>query len=182
MLRALLLLTALATPLPACSQAAVPAQADKLRFTGYVVDQAHVLSRGARRRPTEALGRLQRRTGHQFAVVTVAGLGGESVEAFTRRLANRWGVGRRGMDDGVVLLVAPSEHQVRVEVGRGLAPALPDAFCRQLLDRRVIPLLKSDDYDAGVEAGVQAIAARLSADRPAAQARAASNPVLTAKR
>lgn len=100
-----------------------------------------------------------------MAVVTVRSLGGEDVARFTIALAGRWGVGRRGVNDGVVVLIAPRERKVRISVGDGLRVVLPDSFCRTVIDRRMAPVLARGDYDAGVEAGVSVLIARLRARR-----------------
>jgi uncharacterized protein len=135
----------------------------QLEFTGYVVDQARFLSHDARQRLTERLGRFQRETGHQLVVVTVSTLEGEEIKAFTIRLANRWGVGRKGVNDGVVILIAPTERQERISVGDGLRPQLPDSYCQYVLDRVMVPAFARGKFDQGVEAGVSALLTRAEA-------------------
>jgi len=135
----------------------------RLAFTGYVVDQAGVLNPEERQRLTGRLSRLQHDTGHQFAVVTVTSLGGEDVGAFTTRLANRWGVGRKGLNDGVLLLVAPRDRRARIAVGYGLERRLPDAFCQEVMNQRMVPAFAQGKFGLGIEAGVSEIIARLAA-------------------
>jgi uncharacterized protein len=148
-----------ASPLPAV-------QADAaLAFTGFVVDQAGVLSSNERRRLTTKLGRLQQATGHQFAVVTVTSLHGKEIGRFTDALANRWGVGRMGIDDGIVLLVAPRERTVRISVGRGLERTLTDQLCAKILEKQILPAFRKGAIAAGVEAGVDAIIAQFGSER-----------------
>ena len=152
-------------PPPSSSRGASrPAVADaKLTFTGYVVDQAGVLGAAEQRKLTVLLDGFERETGHQFAVVTVDTLGGQDVAAFTTRLANRWGVGRKDINDGIVLLVAPHERKARIAVGYGLERELPDDFCQDVMDREMIPAFARGEIGAGVEAGVSAIIRRLAA-------------------
>jgi uncharacterized protein len=150
---------------PACHHAE-PATAEKLDetlpFAGYVVDQAHLLSDAEGRALTDRLGRFQHDTRHQMAVVTVTSLHGEDVKPFSMKLANRWGVGRKGFDDGILILVAPHEHEARIAVGRGLEQELPDDFCHGVLERAIMPSLAKGAYGDGIEAGVTAIIDRLA--------------------
>lgn len=130
-------------------------------FKGYVVDQAAILSPDLRRRLAERLGRFERRTRHQMAVVTVASLGGEDVAVYTRRLGNRWGVGWKGVNDGVVVLVAPNERKVRIAIGDGLTRTLPEAFCGEVIRKLMTPAFTTGRFDQGVEAGVVVLIARV---------------------
>jgi uncharacterized protein len=132
------------------------------RFTGYVVDQAEVLNGDERHSLTQRLGSFERETRHQLAVVTVKSLGGEDVATFTKRLSNRWGVGQKGINDGIVLLVAPHDRTARIAVGYGLERQLPDAFCQQIMERIMMPAVARGKVGLGVRAGVSAIIERLS--------------------
>ena len=129
----------------------------------YVVDQAGVLSSTERQKLTAQLSRFERDTHHQFVVVTVTTLRGEDIAVFTRRLANKWGVGRKGINDGIVILVAPRDRKARIAVGYGLEARLPNAFCQQVMVRKMIPAFAQGQIGAGIEAGVSAIMDRLSA-------------------
>ncbi len=133
-----------------------------LRFTGYVVDQAGVLTPQQRQRLTQQLSRFQRETAHQMVVVTVNNLNGDDVARFTDRLGNRWGVGRRGINDGIVLLVAPNDRRARISVGSGLTRQLPDAVCQRVMDQVMIPAFKAGEVGLGIERGVAALLERLS--------------------
>ena len=136
--------------------------ATPLRFTGYVVDQAGVLIPQQRQRLTQQLSRFQRETAHQMVVVTVNSLNGDDVARFTDRLGNRWGVGRRGINDGIVLLVAPNDRRARISVGSGLTRRLPDAVCQHVMDQVMIPAFKAGQIGFGIERGVAAQLGRLS--------------------
>jgi uncharacterized protein len=132
-----------------------------LEFSGFVVDQAHLLTREEIGRLTSRLDRFQQRTSHQFAVVTVSDLGGQDVSSFTLTLANRWGVGRAGFNDGIVLLVAPRERQARIEIGGGLERILTDRVCAQIMADAIIPQFRRGRMASGIDAGVTAIIARI---------------------
>jgi uncharacterized protein len=136
--------------------------ASSLAFTGFVVDEARLLSASERAQLTNELDHFQQRSGHQFAVVTVSRLDGEEIGIFTRRLAKRWGVGRKRENDGVVLLVAPRERKVRIEVGLGLERRLTNPYCQSVLRTKVMPWFRQGRFGAGIQAGVAAIISRLS--------------------
>lgn len=166
--RASVAIALLLAPVGACSWAvsegAAPAiaQKDDLQFTGYVVDQGGMFPDKQRRALTKQLGDFQRATHHQLVVVTVKSLSGEDVGAFTTKLANRWGVGRSGFNDGIVLLVAPLERKARIAVGHGLEAELPDVFCADVMHNQMVPQFAKGDIVRGVQAGVSAIIERLS--------------------
>ncbi|MDQ1228812.1 uncharacterized protein QE379_000238 [Sphingomonas sp. SORGH_AS 879] len=171
-------LVALAMPLALLGGIAAPCQAmepkiasadEPLQFTGYVVDQAQLLNSDEKQRLTLWLGRFQRETGHQLAVVTVKTLHGEDVKDFTMRLANRWGVGRKDLNDGIVILVAANDRKARIAVGIGLEQRLPDAFCQQVMSRIMVPAFAKARIGQGIERGVSAIIERLQASAPGAR-------------
>lgn len=166
----LLVLAAITVMVPgsfaACSSrdARQPAPAEAtLEQPDYVVDEAGVLSPAQRQELTDQLRRFERDTRHQFVAVTVKTLGGAEVAAFTRTLANKWGVGRKGINDGIVLLVAPNDRKARIAIGYGLERQLPDAFCQEVMDREMIPAFARGQIGDGIEAGVTAIIKRLAA-------------------
>lgn len=140
---------------------AQPASSSELALIGPVTDAADILPWMNEVALTRQLAELERRTGHQLVVVTVPSLGGEDVAAYTLRHANRWGIGRKGYDDGVVLLVAPNERRVRIEVGRGLEQTLSNHMCSTILQEQVLPRFRDGDLAAGIEAGVTSLVQRL---------------------
>lgn len=150
------------------------AQADPAfpKFTNFVVDQAEVIPKGAEHQLNQKLATLQRRTQHQLVVATVASLQGYPINEFSLKLANSWGVGRRGYDDGVLLLVAPGERRVRIEVGYGLETTLTDLRCAAIIRDQILPRFRAGDISGGISAGADAIVARL--DRVVVQKRRAS--------
>ena len=147
---------AAASGLFASMQAGSVAQPAIVR-TGWVTDAAQVLDPGQRSALRRQLGRLEHDTGHQLVVVTVPGLRGQNTAAFARRLGYAWGVGRPGINDGVVLLVAPQERKVRIEVGRGLERILPNARCADILQHTMIPRFTAGEIGGGIVAGVAAL-------------------------
>lgn len=93
---------------------------------GRVTDDAKVLSDAQKQQIAARLADFERLTGHQMVVVTTPSLGGQDIALYATNLANKRGIGRRGVDDGILLLVAPNERKVRIAVGRGLESILSD--------------------------------------------------------
>jgi uncharacterized protein len=103
------------------------------------------------------LAQFERETSHQVAVLTIASLQGESIEDFSIRVAESWRIGRKGFDNGVILIIALKDRKLRIEVGYGLEGVLPDAIANQIIRKVIVPHFRNDDYGAGVDAGVNAI-------------------------
>ena len=143
---------------------------DELKLTGRVVDAAGVLPAAARARITTKLAGWEARTRHQFVVVTTPSLGGSEVALYSVRLFRRWGIGRKGANDGIGLLVAPRDHRLRIEVGRGLERVLPDDVAARINREVAIPRFQAGDLAGGVEAAVAAVIVAVdSAERGHAQ-------------
>jgi len=136
------------------------------KFTNFVVDQANILPAEAERRLDHKLADLQRRTRHQLAIVTVSSLQGYEINDYANRLGRTWGVGRRHYDDGVLMVVAPNEHRVRIEVGYGLEATLTDPRCAEIIRDKILPRFKLQDLPGGITAGADAIIARLNGAAP----------------
>ena len=126
-------------------------------LTGRVVDDAGILSSQAKDRLTGLLAEEEKETGNQVVVVTLKSLQGYTIEQYGYQLGRAWGIGQKGKNNGALLIVVPSEHKVRIEVGYGLEGALTDAQSRIIIDQFMRPAFRRGDYDAGVTAGTQAI-------------------------
>lgn len=161
----------LALLLATVSAGAAPAQTFP-KFTNFVVDQAEIVPESAERALDRKLADLQRRTRHHLAIATVSSLQGYAINDYSIRLARKWGLGRRHFDDGVLLLVAPNEHRVRIEVGYGLEATLTDPRCAEIIRTLILPRFKRQDYPGGIAAGTDAIIARLNAAAPLEKAKA----------
>jgi uncharacterized protein len=134
--------------LVAAAQVAVP------QLTAPVVDLTGTLSGGAVSRIERQLTDLQAKKGSQIAVLIVPSTQPEDIEQYGIRVAEQWKLGRKGVDDGAILLVAKNDRRVRIEVGYGLEGALSDAVSNRIIDETVAPHFKLGDFDGGVEAGV----------------------------
>ncbi len=141
-----------------CLLAAAPAAAlDVPYLDGRVSDQASILSAGAVREISAQLAEHERKTSNQITVLTIPSLDGEALEDFSVRVAKTWKLGQKGKDNGILLLIAPHDHKMRIEVGYGLEASLPDALCGRIIRDEITPAFRRQDYDGGVRAGVSAI-------------------------
>lgn len=143
-----------------------------------VVDEANVLPPAAEQQLTQRLAELETATGRQLVVATVPDLQGYDIADYGYRLGRSWGIGSRARNDGAILLVAPSERQVRIEVGYGLEGLLTDALTSRILREQVVPRFRANDMAGGITAGADALIGHLRAEpevqqRTLAQAAAA---------
>ncbi len=143
-------------------------------LSGRVVDQANILSAAKERELSAQLAQLEADTGDQFVVVALLSLQGYEIEDYGYRLGRAWGIGSAEGDSGVLLIVAPAERKVRLEVGYGLEPVLTDALSNQIIQTDILPPFREGGYERGVSAGVDAVIAQLRLDPAEAQARAAA--------
>jgi uncharacterized protein len=120
-----------------------------------VIDLTGTLSGGAVNHIESELAGLEAKKGSQIAVLIVPTTQPEEIEQYGIRVADQWKLGRKGVDDGAILIVAKDDRRVRIEVGYGLEGALPDATANRILDETIKPHFKLGDYDGGVEAGVE---------------------------
>lgn len=124
-------------------------------LTARVIDLTGLLSGGAVNRIESELAALEAHKGSQIAVLIVPTTSPEDIEQFGIRVADQWKLGRKGVDDGAILLIAKDDRRVRIEVGYGLEGALPDAVANRIIDETIAPHFKAGDFDGGVEAGVR---------------------------
>lgn len=103
------------------------------------------------------LATLEKEKGSQLVLLILPTTGQESIETFSIRVAEKWKIGRKGVDDGVILIVAKDDRKLRIEVGYGLEGALPDAICKRIIDQQIVPHFKAGDFGIGITAGLDAI-------------------------
>lgn len=123
-------------------------------LTARVTDLTGTLSGGAVARIEAKLADLEKKKGSQLAVLIVPTTKPEEIEQYGIRVADAWKLGRKGVDDGAILIVAKDDRRVRIEVGFGLEGPLPDAVANRIITEAVTPHFKLGDYDGGVEAGI----------------------------
>src|SRR5918994_7189059 len=124
---------------------------------GRVNDYAGVISQDQVRSLESRLEQFEQETGHQVAVLTISTLDGEDIEGFSIRVAENWKIGKKGFDNGVILVVAVKDRRLRLEVGYGLEGVLPDAIANQIISEYIVPRFRSQDYGGGIVAGIDAV-------------------------
>lgn len=164
-LRALLVLLALLiVPQLAGAQTFPP-------LSGRVVDAANLLN-PAQKQQLEALstdvGNVAQR---QFVVATIPDLQGYPIEDYGYKLGREWKIGQKDANNGIILIVAPNDRKVRIEVGYGLEPIMTDALSQTIIDQQILPKFRAGDMAGGIMAGAQAIAEQMKAPPEAAEAR-----------
>ena len=136
-------------------------------LTGRVVDQAGILSPAVKAELETALAAHENNTTNQVVVVTLESLNGANIEEYSLELARRWGIGQKGKDNGALLVVAPNDKQIRIEVGYGLEGILTDALSSNIINYYIIPEFKKGDIQNGIKIGTQKIIALLEGDESA---------------
>ncbi len=124
------------------------------RPVGPVNDFANVLSSSARTRLESLLKSLEDETSAEIAVVTIGSLGGISIEEYATRLFREWGIGQAALDNGVLVLVVPTEREMRIEVGYGLEPVLPDGLASAIIREDFLPSFREGNFEGGILRGV----------------------------
>ncbi|MGD8559115.1 MAG: TPM domain-containing protein [Gammaproteobacteria bacterium] len=130
-------------------------------LTGRVVDKAGLLSASSKSQLITALEQHEQATTNQVVVVTVNSLQGYTIEEYGYQLGRHWGIGQGERDNGVLLIVAPNERKVRIEVGYGLEGTLTDALSHNIIQSRILPNFRKNNYDNGIVQGTTAIIAAL---------------------
>jgi uncharacterized protein len=126
-------------------------------LTGRVVDEAGILDPAAKEALERKLADFEAKTTDQFVVVTLKSLQGTSIEDYGYQLGRHWGIGRKDKSNGVLLIVAPNERKVRIEVGYGLEGDLTDAVSKLIIENAILPRFKANDYAGGITRGVDDI-------------------------
>ena len=165
MIARLVLLAFLLFPAPAAAQT-FP------ELTGRVVDQANLLAPAQEAELTRRLEGLEQASSRQLVVATVNSLEDHPIEDYGYRLGRHWRIGQEGANNGIILLIAPNERKVRIEVGYGLEGIMTDALSSLIIQRDILPRFRGDDYPGGIAAGADAIIEQLQAPPEVAEQRA----------
>lgn len=144
------------------------------KFTGFVVDAAGVLPAGTTASLAAKLGALQRDTGRQLVVATIPDLQGYPIEDYGYKLGRAWTVGLKGLNNGALLIVAPKDRKVRIEVGYGLEGTLTEALTSVMVNQAILPAFRAGDMPGGIVAGTDAIIAQLRLPDAEAKAKVAA--------
>jgi uncharacterized protein len=143
-------------------------------LTGRIVDEAGLLNAADRQELLQTLEALEQKSSDQLVIYTAKSLQGYPIEDFGYQLGRFWKIGQQGTNNGVVLIVAPGERKVRIEVGRGLEPQLTDAMSALIIQNAILPAFRRGDFPAGIKAGVRDIRDVLLGDAEAVKDRARS--------
>lgn len=151
-------------------------------LNGRVVDSANIIPDAEEAALVAKLKALEDTTDRQLVVATIASLEGYPIDDYGYRLGRTWGIGQKETDNGAILIVAPNDRKVRVEVGYGLEPIVTDAWSSVLINTTIIPRFKAGDFPGGISAGVDALIAQLqlppeeAAKRAQQAAKKSANP------
>ncbi len=131
---------------------------------GRINDYANMISPGAKRILNEKLKALEDSDSTQVVILTIPSLKGDNLEEFSMRVVEKWKIGQKGLDNGVLLLVVKNDRKVRIEVGYGLEGRLTDLLAGRIIDYEIIPAFKAGNYDKGFIDGVNAIIAAVKGE------------------
>lgn len=140
-------------------------RARELKFPkpyAYVNDYVNIIDRRTEAYLNSLLRILEERTGAQVAVVTIDTTSPYEIEYYAVNLFEKWGIGKKGEDNGVLLLIALKDRKLRIEVGYGLEGALPDAVCKRIIYTKIIPYFKRGQYSEGIASGINEIVKRVA--------------------
>ena len=133
-------------------------------LTGRIVDQANVIPADVRGAIESKLTDLEAKSGIQLVVATVNSLEGQEIEPYANELFRKWQLGEKAKNNGVLLLVAPNEKRVRIEVGYGLEGTLTDALSKVIITNAIAPRFKTGDFSGGISRGIDDIITVLTTD------------------
>ncbi len=124
-------------------------------FEAYVTDLTGTLTTPQKQKLVQQLSQLASDKGSQLGVLIISTTQPETIEQYALRVAEQWQLGRKGIDDGVLLLVAKNDRKMRIEVGYGLEGAIPDAIAKRVISEVIAPYFKAGDFYGGIYAGTQ---------------------------
>ncbi len=142
----------------AAAQVAIPP------LSGRVVDATGTMSNAQRMQLERMSADYEKQKGTQVVVALIPSTGGEPIEQYALRMSEKWQVGRRGVDDGVLFLIAKQDRAMRIEVGYGLEGALTDVQSKRIIDDVVAPYFRRNDYFGGINAGMERIFASIEGE------------------
>jgi uncharacterized protein len=145
-------------------------------LTGRVVDQANIIDATTETALTAKLDAFEKKSSDQIVVATIPSLDGEAIEPYANRLFRAWGLGQSGEDNGVLLVVAPNDRKMRIEVGYGLEGTLTDLHSKLIIENTMVPAFRAGDFSGGIDRAVDDIVMVLEGNAAELEARARRNP------
>ncbi len=150
-----------------CSSFSIGAAAKiNLQPKGHVNDFAGLLTAEEQAKLEDLLKQTEKATTAEIAVVIIPTLEGENLESYANELFNNWGIGKKGKDNGVLILVAQKEHKIRIEVGYGLEALLPDGKCGQIIRGVLIPAFRKGEFGAGLYKAASLVSRIIQGEKP----------------
>jgi uncharacterized protein len=135
---------------------------NSFKASGWISDFAGIIDSATTDKLNGLIAEIEKKTGAEIAVVTIKSLDGDSLEDFTNRLFNKWGVGKKGKDNGVMVLVSLDDRKIRIEVGYGLEEVIPDGLAGTIIREEMTPRFRQGSYGDGIFAGVYAVSAHIA--------------------
>jgi len=145
-------------------------------LTGRVVDDAGILDPATKAALERKLAEFETKTTGQLVVVTLKSLQGTSIEDYGYQLGRHWGIGQKEKNTGALLIVAPNERKVRIEVGYGFEGTLTDAVSRLIIENSILPRFRANDFAGGINRGVDDVIQAVSVDSEEWKTRARQRP------
>ena len=136
-------------------------------LTGRIVDLAHIMPPDVAAQLTAELEAHETKTGNQVAVLILPSIEGQPIESFSHLVATTWALGKKGTDNGVLLIIALRERKVRIEVGYGFEGTLTDLRSARIIRNEIVPRFRAGDMPGGIAAGVRAILRTIEGGEPA---------------
>ncbi|MCM8785138.1 MAG: TPM domain-containing protein [Candidatus Omnitrophica bacterium] len=128
-----------------------------LKPIGYLNDFADILSQNQKEEIEKNLREIEKQTGNEIVVLTIKSLEGQNIEEFANEIFNSWGIGKKGKDNGVLIVVAMKERAIRIEVGYGLEKYLSDAVCGRIIRNIIVPNFRKNNYYNGIKESIEII-------------------------
>jgi uncharacterized protein len=150
-----------------------------LKASGYVNDFAGIMDEASKQKTEALLTQLQASTGAEVAVVTVKSLEGGNLEDFSNELFTKWGIGKKGKDNGVLIFIAYEDRRVRIETGYGIEGIINDAMAGRIISDNIAPSFRQNDYGGGIYAGAFAVASQIAAEQGVSLSNASAPPEVT---
>lgn len=144
--------------------------------SGFVNDNAHLLSESERAQLEEKLVNFEKQTGNEIAIATIRSLDGDTIENFAEELFQEWQIGKKGQDNGILLLISKEDREMRIEVGYGLEPELTDLEASHLIQNVLVPAFREENYFAGMDEAITLIIQKLGGENSIAFAEPAPTP------
>ena len=145
-------------------------------LVAHVNDTANMLSEGERAQLEQKLSEYERTSGHQFALLTIDTLDGDALESFSIRVVEAWKLGKKGKDDGVLLLLVKNDHKLRTEVGYGLEGAVTDAFASRVNRSVLVPAMRAGQVGSGIDQAFELLMRKAAGENVTAGENVADGP------